>query len=104
MRKTYVYTISIFRGGNTKHYILTKDKFRDSLAVELGDTDYVGGWCGITTANYGKADYRIKEMKKPNNLGLLCTNKSYRIFDSEEFERHNKNNEYALYLGDTCDL
>lgn len=104
MRRRFVYTITTFKGGKTNRYIVTQEQFKDRLAIQLGDTQIVAGWCGITSANYTKAESETRKMKAKNHCGLICNGISYRIFDTEEFERYNKNNEYALYLGDTCDL
>lgn len=98
-RRKFIYTISTFK-GETKRYIVSKEAFTDKLALQLGDTDVIGGWCGITSANYDEANKMIRKLKKPNHAGLICNRISYRIFDSKEFERYNKNNEYALYVGD----
>lgn len=99
-RRRFVYTMQV----KGKHYILTKQQFEDSLALTLGDIDYVGGWLGITSANYEKAQKYIRDMKKPHNIGLICSYKSYRIFDENEFERYNKDNKYVIYVGNGSDL
>ena len=103
-RRRFIYTISTFKNGTTKRYIVSKDKFTDRLAIQLGDTDIVGGWCGITSANYDKAEKMIRKLKQKNHCGLLCGKISYRIFDDEEFKQHNKDNQYALYLGNVHNL
>lgn len=100
-RRKFIYTISTFR-GTTKRYIVSKEAFINKLAIQLGDYDCVAGWCGITSANYENANKMMRQLKKKNNAGLLCGKISYRIFDSDEFERYK--NDYALYVGDIYDL
>lgn len=101
-RRTFIYTIT--RNSDQKHYIVSKEAFEDRLALQLGDTDVVGGWCGITSANYDNARKMIRKMKDKRHCGLLCSHLSYRIFDSDEFKTYNKDNKYSLYLGDVMAL
>ena len=100
-RRKFIYTISTFK-GETKRYIVSKEAFINRLAIQLGDTQVVAGWCGITSANYQEAEKMIRQLKKKNNCGLLCDKISYRIFDTDEFERYKDN--YALYIGNIYNL
>ena len=100
-RRKFIYTISTFR-GETKRYIVSKEAFVDKLAIQLGDYDCVAGWCGITSANYENANKMIRKLKQKHNAGVLCDEISYRIFDTDEWEKYPQKwkDEYSLYVGD----
>jgi len=84
MRRKFIYTIQ----SHGKKYIVTRQQFVDRLASEVGDVEVVAGWCGISTANYGKAENLTRKMQQPNCGGYIYPSISFRIFDEAHWERH----------------
>jgi len=97
MRRKFIYTIQ----SHGKHYIVTRQQFVDRLASEVGDVEVVAGWCGISTANYGKAENLTRKMQQRNCGGYIYPSISFRIFDEEEWERYPQKwkEEYSVFTG-----
>lgn len=91
MAKRKVYAFSLERNRN--HIIVTT---KQGMIKHLGENVYdhqdfvVAGWCGISSADYKKAESMVRKISKPHNVGLLvCGYGDFRVFDSwEDFQNY----------------
>ena len=85
-----VYTIRRYENQNLFIVVSRKDFVRDLAENVCCDFDVVGGWCGISSANYTKGENEARKLAKKNCGGLLADKVGiYRVFQSwEDFMSH----------------